>query len=52
MKTLFIKGHKVQIFPTYLGAQLFIFDGKGNQIYAHRVSANPIARAEQIIDQQ
>jgi hypothetical protein len=52
MKTTTIKGYKVQIFKGYNGTQLFIIDAKGNQIYAHRVSGNPIERAREVISQQ
>ena len=52
MQTTTINGYKVTIFNTYDGTQLFIIDAKGNQIYAHRVSGNPIQRAKEVISQQ
>lgn len=52
MKTFTHKGYKVIIFFGYTGTQLFINDPKGIEIYAHKVSGNPVARAEAIISQQ
>lgn len=52
MKTFNYKGFKVTIFFSYNGTQLFINDKQGVQIYAHKVSGNPVARAEEIINQQ
>ncbi len=52
MQTTIISGYKVQIFKGYYGAQLFITNSKGIQIYAHRVSGDPMERAELIISQQ
>ncbi len=52
MQTATINGYKVQIFKSYNGTQLFIMDAEGNQIYAHKVSGNPIERAQEVINQQ
>jgi hypothetical protein len=52
MQTTNINGYKVTIFKGYNGTQLFISDSKGNQIYAHRVSGNPIDRAREVINGQ
>ena len=52
MRTFDYKNHKVTIFTGYNGIQLFVSNSQGVQIYAHRVSSNPVARAEEIINQQ
>ncbi len=52
MQTTTINGFKVTIFKGYDGTQLFITDKNGVQIYAHRVSGNPIERAREVISQQ
>ncbi len=52
MQTTNINGYKVTIFKGYNGVQLFITDASGNQIYAHRVSGNPIERAKEVIKGQ
>jgi hypothetical protein len=52
MQTTNISGYIVTIFNTYDGTQLFITDSKGNQVYAHRVSGNPMERAREVIAQQ
>jgi hypothetical protein len=52
MQTTNINGYKITIFKTYDGTQLFITDARGNQIYAHRVSGNPIDRAREVINGQ
>lgn len=52
MQTTTINGYKVTIFNGYDGTQLFINDPKGNQIYAHKVSGNPIERAKEVINHQ
>lgn len=52
MQTTFINGYKVMIFRGYQGTQLFITDKDGVQIYAHKVSSNPIQRAKEVISQQ
>ncbi len=51
MQITTINGYKVTIFTTYNGTQLFINDSKGVQIYAHKVSGNPIERAKELISQ-
>jgi len=52
MLQTFINGYKVTIFKHYNGTQLFINDPRGVQIYAHKVSGNPIERACEVISQQ
>lgn len=52
MKQFDYKGYKVTIFFSYLGTQVFINDAKGVQVYAHKVSENPVARAEEFINRQ
>ena len=47
-----INGYQVTIFTGYNGTQLFITDSKGIQIYAHKVSGDPIQRAKEVIAQQ
>lgn len=49
MQTTYINGYKLTIFYSYNGTQLFITSGEGVQIYAHKVSGDPIARAEEVI---
>lgn len=49
MQTTYINGYKVTIFYSYNGTQLFITSSEGVQIYAHKVSGDPIARAEEVI---
>jgi hypothetical protein len=44
-----INGYKVSIFKGYDGTQLFITDSTGIQIYAHRVSGDPMTRAKEVI---
>lgn len=44
-----ISGYQVTTFYTQNGTQLFITDSEGVQIYAHRVSGDPIARAKEAI---
>lgn len=52
MQTTTINGYKVTIFTGYNGTQVFINDPKGVQIYAHKVSSNPIERAKAVINRQ
>jgi hypothetical protein len=52
MQTTTIKGYKVTIFNSYNGTQLFITDSEGTQIYAHKVSGNPLERAKEVINRQ
>jgi len=52
MKQLTINGFLVTIFQTKNGTQLFIQNPAGFQIYAHRVSSNPLDRAVEIIEAQ
>lgn len=52
MQKTTIKGYKVTIFKGYNGTQLFINDAAGNQIYAHKVSGDPLERAIEVISQQ
>ena len=53
MKQLNIDGFKVTIFyHRNAPAQLFIQDAAGFQIYAHKVSKNPLERAVEIIEAQ
>lgn len=49
MQTTKINGYKITIFTGYNGTQLFISDKQGVQIYAHKVSGNPIERAKEVI---
>ena len=51
MQTKTIQGYKVTIFNGYNGTQIFISDAGGVQVYAHRVSGNPIKRAREVIAQ-
>ncbi len=44
-----ICGCKVSIFKGYDGTQLFITGSDGIQIYAHRVSGDPVAKAKEVI---
>lgn len=44
-----IGGFKVEVFTGYDGVQLFITDATGIEIYAHRVSSDPIERAQEVI---
>jgi hypothetical protein len=46
-----INGFKVSTITGYDGTQLFITDSDGIQIYAHRVSGDPIARAKEVISE-
>ena len=52
MKQLTINGYLVTIFQTKNGTQLFIQDKSGFQVYAHKVSKNPLERAVEIIEAQ
>jgi len=53
MKQLTINDYKVTIFyHQNAPAQLFIQDKSGFQIYAHRVSGNPLDRAVEVIEAQ
>lgn len=52
MKQTTINGYKVTIFTGYNGTQLFITDSQGVQIYAHKVSGDPMQRAKEVISQQ
>ena len=52
MQKTTINGYQVTIFTGYNGTQLFITDSTGVQIYAHKVSGDPIARAMEVISQQ
>jgi hypothetical protein len=52
MKQTTIEGYRVTIFNHYNGTQLFIEDAAGNQIYAHKVTGDPMERAAQVISQQ
>ncbi len=52
MKQQIISGYQVTIFTGYDGTQLFITNADGIQIYAHRVSGNPIEKAREIIAAQ
>ena len=49
MQTTTIKGYAVTVFKGYNGTQLFISDKNGVQVYAHKVSGNPIERAKEVI---
>jgi hypothetical protein len=50
MKQLTINGYKVTIFYHRNGTQLFIQDKSGFQVYAHKVSTNPLDRALEVIE--
>ena len=52
MQTTTINGYKITIFTGFNGTQLFINDARGVQIYAHKVSDDPIQRAKEVITQQ
>ncbi|MDQ4119876.1 MAG: hypothetical protein M3209_00230 [Acidobacteriota bacterium] len=52
MKELNINGYKVSIFYHRNGTQLFIQNADGFQIYAHKISGNPLERAVEIIEAQ
>jgi peroxiredoxin family protein len=47
--TQMIQGYKVTVFYTMDGMQLFVTDAEGYQVYAHRMTGDPIARAREII---
>jgi len=47
-----INGYKVMVFKTYNGTELYINNPQGDQIYAHKVSGNPIERAKEVISKQ
>lgn len=49
MQTTTIRNHKVSIFRTYDGTELYIQNPAGETIYAHKVSGDAIERAEEII---
>ena len=49
MEQTIINGFRVMILKGFDGTQLFINDGRGNQIYAHRVSGDPMERAREVI---
>lgn len=52
MKQTTINNHKVTVFNTYNGTELYITNPKGETIYAHKVSGDAIERAAEIISQQ
>lgn len=52
MQIIKIDGYTVQIFKSYNGTQVFISDSKGVQIYAHKVSGEPMLRAMEVINNQ
>jgi len=49
MQQAIINGFRVMVFTGYDGTQLFINHPDGHNIYAHRVSGDPMERAKQII---
>lgn len=49
MEQTIINGFRVIIFKGYDGTQLFIDNPAGENIFAHRVSGNPVKRAKEII---
>jgi hypothetical protein len=49
MQTTKINGYNVTIINHRDGTQLFITDKDGYQVYAHKVSGNPIERAKEVI---
>ena len=44
-----INEYQITIFTGYNGTQLFINDADGVQIYAHKVSGDPMERAMEVI---
>ncbi|MDQ3489741.1 MAG: hypothetical protein M3449_01570 [Acidobacteriota bacterium] len=52
MQTTTINGFKVTIFYSYNGTQVFINDKSGVQIYAHKVTGDPLLRAMEVINNQ
>lgn len=46
-----IGNYKVTTFQTRDGVQLFIQDSEGFQVYAHRVSGDPLLRAQEVISE-
>ena len=52
MQQLTINGYLVTIYYHRNGTQLFIQNAGGFQIYAHRVSGNPLDRAVEVIEAQ
>jgi len=49
MKTFKYKNHKVAVFETYNGKQIFINNPAGVQIYAHRFHGSALERAKQVV---
>jgi hypothetical protein len=52
MQKTIISGYQITIFNSYNGTQLFITDQSGVQIYAHKVSGDPMQRAMEVINRQ
>jgi len=44
-----INGHKVSIFPGYDGTSLYVTDPNGIQLFAHKVSGDPMEKALSVI---
>ena len=51
MQQTTINGFRVMIFTGYDGTQLFINNPEGDNIYAHKVSGDPMERAREVIAQ-
>lgn len=49
MQQTTINGYRVMIFTGYDGTQLFINNPAGDNIYAHKVSGDPVQRAREVI---
>ena len=49
MQQTMINGYRVMIFTGFDGTQLFVNNPAGDNIYAHRVSGDALARAKEII---
>jgi hypothetical protein len=52
MQIIKINGFKITIFNSYNGTQVFINDKSGVQIYAHKVTGDPLLRAMEVINNQ
>ncbi len=44
--------YTITIYRCFDGIKLFVTDSKGNQIYAHKVSGNPVECAKEVIKRQ
>ncbi len=52
MRKFTYKAHRVVIFESYNGNQMFINDKNGNQIYAHKFTGDAFEQAKKVINGQ